>query len=151
MIAVSSSRKFMLAIEAVAYIAYNSGADPVSSKEISENLGIQQRYLEHLMQRFVHIGILRGIRGPRGGYVLAREKRKITLADICDAMEEECESGNEETFGSSLGRQVIFPRMLEVQSQINDHLRQITLEEICKLALEKAIPGRLKQHEDFII
>ena len=74
------SRKTMLALEAVLDVAYNARPDPVQSKDITRRQGIPQRYLEQVMQQLVHKGILKGVRGPRGGYTLARERRKITVS-----------------------------------------------------------------------
>ena len=76
------SRKTLLALEAVLDIAYNARPDPVQSKDITKRLGIPQRYLEQVMQQLVHEGVLKGVRGPKGGYTLARERRRITVAEI---------------------------------------------------------------------
>jgi Rrf2 family iron-sulfur cluster assembly transcriptional regulator len=66
------SKKMLFALEAVVDIAYNSRTEPVQSKEITRRQGIPQRYLEQVLQQMVHAGILKGVRGPRGGYRLAR-------------------------------------------------------------------------------
>lgn len=74
--------KSALAIEAVLYVACNSGAKPVKSKDICDYLGISLRHLEQLLQQMTRKGLLKSIRGPRGGYVLAKERRKISLDAI---------------------------------------------------------------------
>ncbi|MDX1580559.1 MAG: Rrf2 family transcriptional regulator, partial [Alphaproteobacteria bacterium] len=80
------SRKTVYALEAVVDIAYNARAEPVQSKEITRRQGIPQRYLEQVMQQLVRAGILRGVRGPRGGYLLARERRRISVAEIVNVI-----------------------------------------------------------------
>ena len=70
------SRKMLYALEAVVDIAYNARPEPVQSKEITRRQGIPQRYLEQVMQQLVHEGVLKGVRGPKGGYRLARERRR---------------------------------------------------------------------------
>ncbi len=70
------SKKLLYAIEAVVDIAYNSGGEPVQIREVTSRQGVPQRYLEQVMQRLVKSGILKGIRGPRGGYLLGRERSK---------------------------------------------------------------------------
>src|SRR5271156_196795 len=75
-------RKTMFALEAVVDIAFNARPEPVQSKEITRRQGIPQRYLEQVMQQLVHAGILKGVRGPRGGYRLARERRRISIGEI---------------------------------------------------------------------
>ncbi|MEK9676848.1 MAG: Rrf2 family transcriptional regulator, partial [Rhodospirillaceae bacterium] len=76
------SKKMVFAIEAVVDIAYHSSGLPVQSREITRRQGIPQRYLEQALQQLVRSGILTGTRGPRGGYNLARERRRISVGDI---------------------------------------------------------------------
>ena len=85
---ISPSRKLFYVVEAVVTIAYNAGQGAVSSREIAKSQGLPPRYLEQLMQRLVRSGLLRGMRGPHGGYVLAKERRRITIADIYDTKKE---------------------------------------------------------------
>src|SRR5262249_58637638 len=72
------TKKLLFAIEAVLDIAYNGGQVPVRSSEITEREGIPRRYLEPVLQELVRHKILLGIRGPSGGYRLARERRRIS-------------------------------------------------------------------------
>ena len=60
-------------------------ARPVSAKALAARHGLPPRHLEPVLQALVHEGILRGIRGPRGGYELGREQRRITAAEILRA------------------------------------------------------------------
>jgi Rrf2 family protein len=85
-------KKTLHAIEAMLSIAEHSGEHPISGKEVSALHELPPRYLEQMLQRLVRGGLLRGVRGPRGGYVLAREKRRISLANIVAAIEAEKES-----------------------------------------------------------
>src|SRR5487761_1307765 len=76
------TKKLLFAIEAVLDIAYNAGTPPVQSGEITRRQGIPRRYLEQVLQQLVRAGILAGVRGPRGGYRLARERRRISVDEI---------------------------------------------------------------------
>src|SRR5438045_9273723 len=76
------TKKLLFAIEAVLDIAYNGGRAPVRSSEITERQGIPRRYLEPVLQELVRHKSLLGIRGPSGGYRLARERRRISRGDI---------------------------------------------------------------------
>ena len=78
----SLSRKQILALEAVLDVALNARPDPVQARDITERQKVPQRYLEHIMQALVRADILRGVRGPRGGYRLARERRRISVGEI---------------------------------------------------------------------
>src|SRR5271165_3869487 len=105
------SKKLMFAIEAVLDIAYNSGAQPVQSREINSRQGIPRRYLEPVLQQLVRAGILDGVRGPRGGYRLARERRRITVGEIVRVVQslDGAEDPLEEDSGAELGRRVVRP------------------------------------------
>ena len=61
------TRKTALAIEAVVDIAFHARPDPVQARDITERQGVPHRYLEQVLQRLVREGVLRGVRGPRGG------------------------------------------------------------------------------------
>ena len=91
------SRKTLLALEAVVDVAVNARPDPVQSRDITQRQGIPQRYLEQVLQRLVRANILKGVRGPRGGYSLARERRKISVADIVQVVEAMDAEGERDT------------------------------------------------------
>lgn len=126
------SRKTLLALEAVLDVAYNARPDPVQSKDITARLGIPQRYLEQVMQQLVHEGVLKGVRGPRGGYTLARERRRITVGQIVrivDALEGADEEDDDAT--SALGAQVVRPLWRAAQESVLAQLDAVTMEELC--------------------
>ena len=79
------SRKGILAIAAVIDIAINGRTRPVSAKALAARHKLPPRHLEPVLQALVRDGILRGIRGPHGGYELAREQKHITAEDIMRA------------------------------------------------------------------
>ena len=129
------SKKTWLALEAVVDVAINARPDPVQSKEITKRQGIPQRYLEQVMQQLVHAGILKGVRGPRGGYTLARERRRIAVGEVVrvvGAMEASDEPATAQP--SELGERVIAPLWQEVQSELMAKLDGITIEDLCRKA-----------------
>ena len=75
-------KRIIYAIEAVLDIALNSGLEPVRNESIAKRQGIPKRYLEQTLQTLVKSRILVASRGPRGGYRLAKERRKIKISDI---------------------------------------------------------------------
>ena len=79
------SRKGILAIAAVIDVALNSETRPVSAKALASRHGLPPRHLEPVLQALVHEGILRGVRGPRGGYELGRDRNDITANEILRA------------------------------------------------------------------
>src|ERR1700749_2285738 len=104
------SRKTLLALEAVIDIAFNARPEPVQAKEITARQGVPQRYLEQVMQQLVRAGILKGVRGPRGGYRLARERRRISVGDVV-RVAESIEDGEEAENrpGSDFGQSIVAP------------------------------------------
>ena len=54
----------------------------MQSQDIARRLGLPRRYLEQVLQQLVRAGVLKGVRGPRGGYRLARERRRVTVGEI---------------------------------------------------------------------
>ncbi len=82
------NKKLLFAIEAVLDIAYNGGTAPVRSAEITSRQGIPRRYLEPVLQELVRHNVLVGIRGPSGGYRLARERRRVSIGDIVRTVRE---------------------------------------------------------------
>ena len=129
------SKKMMFALEAVVDIAIYGGPDPVQSRDITARQGIPQRYLEQVMQRLVRASILRGVRGPRGGYRLARERRRITVGEIAQVVYAlEADEGLDHPSNSDIGRKVITPMWQSLQDETMARLDAITLEELCQRA-----------------
>lgn len=146
------SKKTLLALEAVVDIAYNARPEPVQSKEITRRQGIPQRYLEQVMQQLVHAGILKGVRGPRGGYRLARERRRITAGEIVrvvSALEAADDPLN--AAPSELGANVVRPLWDKIQVLLMEKLDNITIEDLCRNAHEAGITGGGKPRMDFNI
>lgn len=143
-----TSKKLFYAVEAVLFIAYNAKAGPISGKDIAEKQNLPGRYLEPMMQKLVRSGVLRGVRGPQGGYVLGRERRRITLADICNALDEGAELPEETT---PLGDQVLRPQTDILSDQWRQALASVTIAQLCEQAAEKKIPHAYSSVHDFAI
>ena len=135
-----SSRKLFYAVEAVLFIAYNAGTGPISSRDIAARQGLPPRYLEQLMQKLVRAGILRGVRGPNGGYVLAKEKRRISVGDISMVLMDD--KDDKQYKSTPLGEHIVQPVWDGAHAKLKEHLSSITLAELCEQArsqkLEKA-------------
>ncbi|MCZ6454722.1 MAG: Rrf2 family transcriptional regulator [Alphaproteobacteria bacterium] len=147
------SRKTLFAIEAVLDIAYNAGAVPVQSREITRRQGIPRRYLEQVLQNLVRAGVLSGVRGPRGGYRLARERRRITVGEVVRVildMETRAEP-IEEIDTSSLGATVVGPMWESISQQCMQHLDGITIQDLCNQAREAGVESEGAKRLDYTI
>ncbi len=133
------SRKIALALEAVLDIAYNGRPDPVQSKDITERQGIPQRYLEQVLQHLVRNGILKGVRGPKGGYVLARERRKISLGDVLRVVNDMDSDEDDSASKAELAQKVVNPIWVQVQEDILAKFDEMTMEDLCREAETKGV------------
>lgn len=146
------SRKTLLALEAVLDVAYNARPDPVQSKDITKRQGIPQRYLEQVLQTLVHKNILKGVRGPKGGYTLARERRKITVADVIRVVDQlDAEDDADPPSEAELGEKVIKPLWTETRDELLERLDGITMEDLCRRASALGIPHGAKSTPDYNI
>jgi len=147
------SKKTLFAIEAVLDIAYHSGGEPVRSREITRRQGIPRRYLEQTLQQLVRSGILMGVRGPRGGYRLARERRRISVGEIVRVVRalEASEEQEDDLPSSELGKRVIRPTWAELQEEIMKRLDAITIDDLCTRAFQGGIVSEVAQSMDFTI
>lgn len=147
------TKKLMFAIEAVLDIAYNAGSEPVQSREITRRQGIPRRYLEQVLQQLVRAGILSGVRGPRGGYRLARERRKIAVGEIVRIVRamENSDDPIEDPAGSELGHKVVRPLWQELQAEVMTRLESLTIEDLCLRAHQADIKSEAFQKLDFVI
>jgi len=143
------AKKLFYAVEAVLYIAYNGARGPIASRDIAVRQGLPARYLEQLMQRLVRGGVLRGVRGPRGGYVLARERRRISVGDICDILQED--NGEDDYKGTPLGRSVVLPVWESARTRTMDYLKQVNLADLCEEAEAKLVRKDTEEKMDFAI
>ena len=143
----------LYAIEAVLDIAYHAGGEPVQSREITRRQGIPKRYLEQTLQQLVRAGLLTGVRGPRGGYRLARERRRISVGEVVRVVRslEAGEETPEDMPTSPLGLQVIHPMWTDLQDEIMKRLDGITIDELCMNAHRVGILSEVAQKMDFTI
>jgi Rrf2 family transcriptional regulator, iron-sulfur cluster assembly transcription factor len=125
-------RKGLLAIAAVVDVALQSTARPISAKTLASRHGLPPRHLESLLQSLVRDGILRGIRGPRGGYALARERTGVTANDILRAAG--TVDGLAEEPNSELMERVVIPALSAAESEFGRALSRISLEDMMRNA-----------------
>jgi Rrf2 family protein len=139
------SRRSLLAIAAVVDIALHARPSPVPAKLLAERLGLPPRHLETLLQALVHAGILKGVRGPRGGYELARERRRITAADIARAAMEDVSQDFGPLPQSALIDAVVAPEVAAASAAFLHVLDGVNVDALCKRALAGEIGIRPKQ------
>jgi len=86
--------KGKFAVTAMIDLALRSASEPVSLAAISFRQKISLSYLEQLFGKLRRNGLVQSVRGPGGGYMLAREDASITVADIVSAVDDVIDSGS---------------------------------------------------------
>src|SRR6202451_1926447 len=146
------SRRSMLAIAAVVDVAIHSRSAPVAAKALAARHRLPPRHLETLLQGLVHSKILKGVRGPRGGYELARERRRITLGDIVrTAMSLSTADPEDLGANSILIERAIDPAMRRAGETFLGNLDSITVEQMCETAEKSHVLDDEKVSSDFAI
>jgi len=82
------STKGRYAVTAMMDIALHEKQGPVTLAEISQCQGISLSYLEQLFAKLRKEGLVKGVRGPGGGYSLAKSPDQISVADIIQSVDE---------------------------------------------------------------
>ena len=146
------SRRSLLAIAAVVDIALHSRPSPVAAKALAARHKLPPRHLETLLQGLVHAKILKGVRGPRGGYELARERRRISVGEIVRTSVS-LSTADPEDIGSrsKLLEKVIEPSVRKAGQSFLANLDAITVEQLCEEAEKAQILAEEKVGGDFAI
>lgn len=126
------SRKGILAIAAVIDVAINAKGRPVSAKALAARHKLPPRHLEPVLQALVRDGILKGIRGPHGGYALAREQKKITAEDILRAASTAKDAEDPQTTLPKLVSDVVRPALAEAERSFSIALGRINVEDMAR-------------------
>jgi Rrf2 family transcriptional regulator, iron-sulfur cluster assembly transcription factor len=125
-------RKGVLAIAAVIDVALNGNSRPVSARALAARHRLPPRHLEPVLQALVRDGILKGIRGPHGGYELGRERNRISADDILRAattLDEPLHLG-----GSTVVDNVLRPVLAETERTVSVALGRINVDDLIKRA-----------------
>ena len=133
------STKGRYAVTAMLDLALHGTDGPVTLADISENQGISLSYLEQLFASLRGKGLVRGVRGPGGGYYLGRAADEISIADVICAVDEWVEFTRCNPRPSSADTQRGMTRSLwdDLSQQIYSFLTDITLADLVRRGLER--------------
>jgi Rrf2 family iron-sulfur cluster assembly transcriptional regulator len=131
------STKGRYAVMAMVDLAQHSGDGPVCLSEIAERQEISLSYLEQLFAKLRRGGLVKSVRGPGGGYLLAHDRNETRIADIILAVDEpiravRCKPG--QTLGCRGDRSRCLTHDLweELSNQIHLFLSAVTLGDVCE-------------------
>ncbi len=131
-------RAARFALLAVLDVALHARARPVSSRELAARHDLPPRRLESLLQALVRAGILKSLRGPAGGYELARERRRLTAAEIVRValgVEGDEEGARARGNGSPL-EEVLEPVLERIEACVFERLETISIDDLHARALK---------------
>lgn len=138
---------------ALFYIAFHRGGGSTQVKDIAESESISQRYLEQIFQKLKRAGLVGSRRGPQGGYRLLRRPEEIRIGDIVRAINGSdiylvfCADPRRRT-GRDCNRKTLCPvRDLWRNSSemLMKYLDSVTLEDLCRRALEMGIKREVEE------
>jgi Rrf2 family iron-sulfur cluster assembly transcriptional regulator len=127
-------------------IAYYSAGLSTQVKDISSRQAISPRYIEQIFQKLKKAGIIRSVRGPSGGYYLARRIDEITVGDVVRATEGAVElvhcAGSKTKSKKECDRIqqcVVRDVWTEASQRLMTYLDSVTLQDLCREAERKGI------------
>lgn len=93
-----------------------------------------------------------GSRGPKGGYRLAKEKRKIKISDIILSVQNTKENNQKNKLSKSeISEKIINPMLREISNDSLKKLENISIADVCLKARKLNISSNIKNKVDFVI
>ena len=145
------STKGRYAVMAMVDLAANASAKPVALADVADRQDISLSYLEQLFGKLRKAGLVKSVRGPGGGYLLAHGPTDTRVADIIMAVDEpiqttRCTPGSPQGCQADRARCLTHDLWEELGNQIYLYLSSVSLEDV----VEKKVlgtSGRLYQQE----
>jgi len=141
------------AVTAMLDLAFHSQIKPVTLTEIAARQTISLSYLEQLFARLRRAGMVKGVRGPGGGYTLCGEAGEINIADIIAAVDEQVDATKCGGEANCQKHQACLTHDLWVglSDQIREYLKSITLGELIEKHHVKEVAQRQAEDVQHII
>lgn len=133
------STKGQYGLRALVDLAAHAGERPVLLSDIAERQQLSKRYLERLFTMLRDRGIVRTLRGAAGGYLMAREPREVTVAEVLEVLEGplapvDCLADQKECKIRDLC--ITHELWVELEESIRQTLARITLDDLRRRYLE---------------
>jgi Rrf2 family transcriptional regulator, iron-sulfur cluster assembly transcription factor len=135
--------KTRYAVMAMVEMAGRGGESPVALAELAESQEINVPYLEQIFRKLKAGGVVKAMRGPGGGYVLARSAEKIRISEIVEAVEESlkmtrCDAHKTSGCMSNKSRCLTHDLWDGLGNHIHDYLAAISLADVCSKKTKKS-------------
>ena len=124
------------ALRALVELASQPGEHAVSLSIIAKRQRVKPKYLEQILYRLRQAGLIKGKKGPGGGFYLARDPREIRLKQILDAVGEstapmQCVLGKADRYCSHIEPCRMKACWFELKEEIDQFFDQHTLWDVC--------------------
>jgi Rrf2 family transcriptional regulator, iron-sulfur cluster assembly transcription factor len=133
-------------VRALFDVAYHGGGQPTQIKDISRRQKISQRYLEQIFNKLLKAGLLTSRRGPRGGYMLAKDPSEISVGDIINAAQGPIvpvlclnDDDRKKKACDILDGCITKHVWKETQRILVDYYKSVTLADLCSLARKQGL------------
>jgi Rrf2 family cysteine metabolism transcriptional repressor len=131
-------------IRAILELAANYGKGPLQTRVIAEHQGISVKYLEQLMAVLKSGGIVRSIRGSKGGYLLSKPPNQIKTSEVFSALEGPVvtvECLENESYCAHVADCVARQLWAQMQKAIDTVLQSVTLQDLLDTTEPEKIPN----------
>jgi Rrf2 family iron-sulfur cluster assembly transcriptional regulator len=146
------STKSRYAVTAMLDLALNGSQGPVTLADISENQSISLSYLEQLFSALRAKGLVRGVRGPGGGYYLGREASRISIADVVCAVDDYVEYTRARAQAAPQDAQCTTRTLWEdLSDQVYNFIDGITLHDLVMRGEQRMASARAAQAKPAVI
>ena len=130
------STKGRYAVMAMADLASNESGKPISLADVASRQEISLSYLEQLFGKLRKGGLVKSVRGPGGGYLLAKSAGEMRISDIIMAVDEpiaatRCTPGSTNGCHSNKTRCLTHDLWQELGNQIYLYLNTVSLADVC--------------------
>lgn len=135
------------AVTALLDLALHQEEGPINLADISGRQDISLSYLEQLFSKLRKNGLVSSVRGPGGGYRLAREAEDIYIAEVVDAVDENVDATNCNGEGDCQGGMTCLTHFLwvDLSEQIHSFLSSINLASLVEREEVQMIAQRQRQ------
>ncbi|MBR7069260.1 MAG: Rrf2 family transcriptional regulator [Oxalobacter sp.] len=137
--------KGRFAVTAMIDLARNQHDGPVSLLGISERQDISVAYLEQLFSKLRRGALVRSVRGPGGGYLLARDAAEVSVADIVFAVDEPLDvtrCGGHGNCAKGSITCITHDLWASLNEKIVDYLASVSLASLSDMALAENATGQ---------
>jgi Rrf2 family transcriptional regulator, iron-sulfur cluster assembly transcription factor len=120
------------AVTAMLDLALNQGQGPIALADIAQRQGISLSYLEQLFAKLRRRALVSSVRGPGGGYNLARQASEIPVAEVIAAVDENVDTTKCNREGNCHNGEPCLTHelWLDLSDRIYEYLNRITLQQL---------------------